>query len=386
MEITQSDNINYNTNTNDIFKLEKEKKENKTKEKNNIFIPSIFNNKKIEIKESSSNMNELKEIEVSNNLNIKKDEEKSKIMEEEIYDGDTFSLSGSEEIFRDCFIKSKKRRKIMKNTNFMIYKNKLYENDELKELQLNEETFSYCSQCELCAQSKQNNSGNNNNYIETSINNEMNSFNQSLNNSNNNNNPYQNNINNNNSNDAPYQQDPIVFNNILTYSTPENDFLQKKKENNNSNTPNTGSKYKKKEFHFFPSKKNHRLFYAKIYIDSHKECRSNDPRKEQWLKYFEIKYGKNHKLGMHFHRDDKTGKIYGYQNRHLEVGYYDKRLVYYCLNRCPGNGRFDCEKEIFFVDRGHSCTNGLSSQQAEVVKFFEENPRISDVQIIRALA
>ena len=376
LEIVQSDNnINISYNTNDIFKLEKEKKDNpiinlnEDKDKNHIksIIPTIIEEVN---KESAPNPKELKEIEVLNSINIKKEEDNTKIIEEEIYEGDNFSLSGSEEVFRDCFINSTKRRKIIKNINFMIFKNKIYENDELKELQLDEDTFSYCSQCSLCAQSKQNN---NNNYIETSINNDMNSFNQSLNNSNNNN----------NSNDISYQQDPIIFNNILTYSTPENDFSQKKKENN---TPTTGSKYKKKEFHFFPSKKNHRLFYAKIYIDSHKECKSNDPRKEQWLKYFEIKYGKNHKLGMHFHRDDKTGKIYGYQNRHLEVGYYDKRLVYYCLNRCPGNGRFDCEKEIFFVEKSHSCTNTLSTQQAEVVKFFEENPRVSDIQIIRVFA
>ena len=120
-----------------------------------------------------------------------------------------------------------------------------------------------------------------------------------------------------------------------------------------------------------------------MYIDSHKEYRSHDRRKDLWLKYFERKYGKIDKLGMHFHKDDKTGRIYGYQNRHLEVGYYDKRLVYYCLNKYPGNGRFDCEKEIFFIDKPYFCNNPLSTQQSEIVKFFSENPRINDIQIIR---
>ena len=377
-EINQSinDNIeNNNNNTNEIFKLEKAKEKKKEKEneenigknKNQSRIVNIFETQKINpdsnlIKEKESK-NEINNIE--NNKLLELDEE------EEKYDGDSFSLSGSEEIFRDCFINSKKRRKIVCCINFMIHNNKIYENEDLKEFQLNEDTLSYCSQCIICVQSKSNN-----NNIETyNYNNNYNEINNSLNQS----------LNASNKNILYEPQD------MITYSTPENDFLQKKKNNNinttNNNTNNnSGSKYKKKEFHFFPSKKNQRLFYAKIYLDSHKECRSNDRRKDQWLKYFEVKYGKNHKLGMHFHRDDKTGKIYGYQNRHLEVGYYDKRLVYYCLNRCPGNGRFDCEKEIFFVDKPHSCNNGLSTQQSEIVKFFEENPRVNDIQIIRVFS
>ena len=41
------------------------------------------------------------------------------------------------------------------------------------------------------------------------------------------------------------------------------------------------------------------------------------------------------------------------------------------------------KEKFFFVDKPHSCSTALSAQQSEVVKFFEENPKISDVQIIR---
>ena len=51
----------------------------------------------------------------------------------------------------------------------MIYKNKVYEEEDLKNFSYDEDTLSFCSQCSICAQSKQayyenNNNSNNSNY------------------------------------------------------------------------------------------------------------------------------------------------------------------------------------------------------------------------------
>ena len=387
LELTQPSNnfinINIKNDNNEINNNISNEKDNSNDNNNNI--NNLKENLGNPIKQNVENNLICNECEVLNKSNIQnlKDENNVELIsnnikvdekeEDEIYEGDIFSISGSEEIFKDCYANSKKRRKIITNTNFMIYKNKIYEENELKELSLNEDSFSFCSQCTICVQNKQN--------LNNSYQNNKNSINYNYNN-NNNYDTYNQSINNNTFESAmiPIPKSNSSIND--SSSNIQNDLLQRKK---NASGTNSGYRYKKKEYQFYQSVKNPYLFFAKIYIESHKENRSSDKRKDLWLKYFENKYGKNHKLGMHFHRDEKTGRIHGYQNRHLEVGYYDKRLVYYCLNKCPGNGRFDCEKELFFTDKPHICNNPLSTQQTEIVKFFTENPKAKDIQIIRVL-
>jgi len=171
--------INNSTNINDIdnYKFvpsefekssnnDKDKNENDNENKNSIndgnddqckFINNSIDlqNYCCKFKEESNNS--------GNTINEKKTsekEEKEEKEEEEIYEGDTFSLSGSEEVFKDCYVKSKKRRKVC-NSSFMIYKNKIYEQEELSDFSFEDDTFSFCSQCTICAQIKQTNTESN---------------------------------------------------------------------------------------------------------------------------------------------------------------------------------------------------------------------------------
>ena len=54
---------------------------------------------------------------------------------------------------------------------------------------------------------------------------------------------------------------------------------------------------------------------------------------------------------MHFHRDEKNKNIiYGYQNRHLELGYSDKEMMdLMLLNERDYHSWFDSSKRPFFI-------------------------------------
>ena len=309
------------------------------KEKENIIKHE--KNDKIENKKPDKNSTSKKK----SKSKQKESKEKIKPISEE-YIGEDFSLSGSEDLYQEIYIKSKKRRKITK-TDYITLNNKIKEKNINKNDE-DTESITYCSQCSICVKEKKNKSKKN---IEKT-------------------NPLIS-INNNNINiDLLEKKHEPVYTELIVIGTPP---------------PN--GKYKKKDYKFFKSNRNPTLSFCEIEIDSRKEYHNYEKRKESWFKYFEYKYGKNQRLGMHFHRDEKDKNvIYGYQNRHLELGYSDKKLVYYCVNKnCNGNGKFDCERETFKQDKVHTCNKKLSTQQSEIVKFFKEHETYNDVQIVRIM-
>ncbi len=332
-----------------------------------------------EIKEDKENKRkeeELKAIEELPELENKKDNEK----EEEIKidpdeDLDIFSLTGSEDIYKDIYLTSKKRRQKITLESFAIYKNKIYSPQELKthasssqdnnaiefqEEKDSTETMSLCSQCSICQEIFK-------------IKNNINSLNDKK--------KCKNSMTNINKDSANPQMislssDYYEFPGVVR----EENYFQKKIYVSKT----FGGRDKKKEFRFYISEKNPTMVFSKVIIDTKKQFDPKNKRRDSWYKYFEVKYGKKHRLGMHFHKDKETGKIYGYQNRHLELAYVDKKLEYYCVNKnCGGTGKFDCEDETFDAERSHTCGGRVSVQQMEIVNYLQQNEDIMDVQVIR---
>ena len=263
-------------------------------------------------------------------------------------DSDYFSLSGSEDLYLEKYVKSQKRRKITHSSFLTIYKGKYITND-IKQKKNNEEdsesndSVTDCSQCTTCFEKR-----------EKKLAKKL----------------------------LMEKKNIIIQKKTKIQEKTKEDVYSELIEEFAPQPTSNG--YVKKNLKFFKSKANANLAYCEVEIVSNKEHRNYEEKKDTWYQYFDYKYGKNHRLGMHFCKT-KNG-IYVYKNRHLELKKINKYLYYYCNSKnCGGVGKFDCIADVFIVERSHNCNSEIKTAgiQGDIMCFFKKYENYTDVQVVR---
>ena len=145
---------------------------------------------------------------------------------------------------------------------------------------------------------------------------------------------------------------------------------------------------KQKDYTFIKSK-NSNLVYAEEHYSRGKEAKENSNARQNWFSYIHKKYGPRTRLGPHFHKSEKeNNRVYKYVIKHLLTGFGEKTLNFYCpLAKCSGKGVFNLKDETFIQLKEHdiSYENHCFRSHKLIDDYFEQNENVTDIQVLRTL-